>query len=91
MTQTQYPFYSVVTFGSPTTHIGSFYRTAEAACRVADRAKGTGSCTTARVVGCSTRRAARDADISLTWCARQTVYQASPPDRYPGAPAGVPQ
>jgi hypothetical protein len=76
MTQTHYPFYSVVTFGSPTTHIGSFYRTAEVAAKVADKAMGTGSCTAARVVGCSTRRAAREADISLTWCARQTVYQA---------------
>jgi len=56
--------YAVVTFGWPTNHIGYYYLNEQRARDVADEAKGTGSCTNARVHECESRKLAISADIS---------------------------
>jgi hypothetical protein len=55
--------FKVVTFGSPDVALKSYYKSERAAVVAAQRAKGTGACTAARVVRC-TRVEARSADIS---------------------------
>jgi len=63
-TTTSYPYYSIVTFGSPSYgDCRSYYRSLDAARRDA-KTLGGGSMTNARIVGCETRAAAIAADIS---------------------------
>ncbi len=63
-TESNMPYYQIVTFGSPS--YGSrraFYRSFDSAVSDA-RTLGGGSLTSVRVVGCSSRADALDADIS---------------------------
>lgn len=63
-TDATYPYYSIVTFGSPTYgDCRTFYRSLESARRDA-KSLGGGSLTSVRIVGCKTRRQAINADIA---------------------------
>lgn len=63
-TQTSYPYYAIVTFGSAAYGgTRSYYRALESAKRDA-RELGGGSLSTVRVVGCQSVREAREADIA---------------------------
>jgi hypothetical protein len=68
--------YKVVTFGHP---MGKRprYRLSEAlAIRDAEAAKGTGTCTAARVYECDTRSLALSADIAVVRRGERIVYSA---------------
>jgi hypothetical protein len=62
----EYPYYAVRTFGTPGRGVPLqyYYRSLTRARADASACKGTGSCTTARVLGCATRRQAMRASIS---------------------------
>jgi len=61
---TRFPFYAIVTFGSPSYgRIRSYYRSSTSARRDLRDLRG-GTMTSARIVGCQTRQQALDADIS---------------------------
>ena len=66
--------YAVVCFGTPTTRVPSYIRSLEKAKRVADLARGTGTCTVARVMECDTLELAKTADISRTRDGERTIY-----------------
>ena len=57
-------FYTVVTFGAPARRLASLYPSEERATSAARTAKGSGSCSAARVYECDTAQLARTADIS---------------------------
>jgi hypothetical protein len=57
-------YYSIVTFGSPTYGNRRSYYTSLASARRDLKLLGGGSMTSARIVGCDTRRQALEADIS---------------------------
>lgn len=59
-----YPYYSIITFGSPTYGDRKSYYTSLASARRDLATLGGGSMSNARIVGCQTRREAIDADIS---------------------------
>ena len=69
-------YYAVVCFGSPAVRVPSVCRTLEAAKRAAAKARGTGTCTTARVIECDTLALARTADIGRTRAGERTVHSA---------------
>jgi len=59
-----YPYYSIVTFGSPTAgRAAGYYRSLRSAIADAQTLRG-GSLTHVRVVGCESRTQAVDADIA---------------------------
>jgi hypothetical protein len=62
----EYPYYAVRTFGTPGrgVRLASCYRSLDRAREAAAECPGSGSCTTARVLGCATRRQAERASIS---------------------------
>jgi hypothetical protein len=62
----EYPYYAVRTFGTPGrgVSLASYYRSLDRARGTAAECPGSGSCTTARVLGCSTRQEAKRASIS---------------------------
>lgn len=57
-------WFAVVTFGVPSIRYRKVHNSKEEAERVAREVKGSGTCSDARVAWCSSRRAAREADIS---------------------------
>ena len=61
-------YYAVVCFGTPAFKfkVARSYRTLNRAKRAAELARGTGSCTVARVMECDTLELAKTADISRT-------------------------
>jgi hypothetical protein len=69
--------FAVVTFGTP---VGgpnrTIYRTEERARKAAALAKGTGTCTDARVIACASRFLAATADISVCREGERTVWCA---------------
>ena len=67
-------WYAVVTSGSPNFRLKSHYGARDMAVRAANRAQGTGSCTTARVYECRNRRLAVMADIDECRKGERTVY-----------------
>ncbi len=68
--------YKVVTFGCPRTRRALYRQTEAAARRDADAAKGTGTCTDARVYECDTLDLAKTADISELRRGERIVYHA---------------
>jgi hypothetical protein len=62
----EYPYYAVRTFGTPGRGVPLqyYYRSLTRARDAAAACPGTGSCTTARVLGCATRWQAERASIS---------------------------
>ena len=67
--------YAIVYFGSPAV-IRRERATKDAAIKVATLAKGTGSCTVARVYECDTVALARSADISVVRFGERVVFEA---------------
>ena len=67
-------WYAVATFGKPTTRLISFYRDLDQAIAAAKKAKGTGTCTTARVIRCPSRRRAQAANLSKLQPGERVVY-----------------
>lgn len=66
-------YYSVVTFGAPAKRLNHYYLSEDAAIQAAQVAMGTGTCSCARVVACSTGKEARGADISDS---REVLFSA---------------
>lgn len=69
-------FYTVVCFGSPTRGKGQRVTSEENARAQANAAKGSGSCTSALVYECDTRKLAMTADISERRDGERVVYSA---------------
>ncbi len=69
-------FYAIVTFGSPSARRPAYVLNLEKAKAHADAAKGTGTCTAARVIECPSRVLALTADISRMRPGERTVYEA---------------
>jgi hypothetical protein len=72
-------FHTVVTFGSPRRPIQSYFSGRDAEFRArqaAQEAKGTGSCSAARVYECDTRKLAITADISEVRAGERVVHNA---------------
>ena len=64
MSHLEFPYYQIVTFGSPTYgEWRSYYRSVDRAISDA-KTLGGGSLTNVRVVGCQTRKEALNADIA---------------------------
>jgi hypothetical protein len=57
-------YFAITTFGAPSRTYRKVHASLESALRQAARLKGTGSCTTVRVLEYATRALALDADIS---------------------------
>jgi len=58
--------YAVVTWGTPTTKLASYYRSEKQARVAATAARGTGTCTGARVHSCASRAQAKSAVLGVT-------------------------
>lgn len=69
-------FYKVVTFGTSSTWYPAYRRSLRLAMRDANAAKGSGTCTNARVYECDTLTLARTADISEVRDGENVVYNA---------------
>jgi len=72
----QHPTYAVVTFGSPSVTLKPYYRSLRTARRDALCAKDSGSCSTARVYECETRKLAKTADASEVRRGERIVFNA---------------
>ncbi len=68
--------YAIVYFGAPAGPIARGRNTLHGAVGVAKKAKGTGSCTCARVYECDTLALARTADISAVRDGERVVFEA---------------
>ncbi len=68
--------YAIVYFGHPAGKIVRGSATLEGAKATANKAKGTGSCSCARVYGCDTLALARTADISVIRNGERVVFAA---------------
>lgn len=66
--------YAVVCFGSPAVKVPAYTRSLSRAKKLADAARGSGTCTTARVLECDTVALAKSADISRVRAGERTVY-----------------
>lgn len=67
--------YAIVYFGRPARMVRST-ATERAAISFAQHAKGTGSCTTARVYACDTVALAKTADISIVRDGERIIFEA---------------
>lgn len=68
--------YAIVYFGSPEKLVGRTCATERRAIWLAKSAKGTGSCTAARVYACDTVALANTADISVIRDGERVVFEA---------------
>ena len=71
-------YYTTVTFGSPSSHLSrpKDYSSEPAAIKYANEAKGSGSCTDARVLECDTLELASTADISEIRPGEKCIFKA---------------
>ena len=69
-------FYTTVTFGTPSIRRPKGYTSEASAIKFANEAKGTGSCTNARVYECDTLEQARTADISEIRPGEKVIFTA---------------
>ena len=68
--------YAVVTFGWASTRIASFYTSKRRACTAASKAKGSGTCTEARVHACTSAAQAKTAGIGCMRDGEEIIYSA---------------
>lgn len=69
-------YYAITTFGCPSVSTSKITRDIDQAIRTANRAKGSGSCTAARVYECDSRKLAASVDISEIRQGERIVYSA---------------
>lgn len=76
MSTTPISYYAIVTFGTPGRRLPKVTRSLDRAKRYAQSAKGSGTCSAARVYQCDSQGIARSADISEVRDGEKIVFHA---------------